>query len=100
MQLIGISRDRAVNPFNFSITCSILNLQKQIYASLLSCHSYFSYVERVAYSIKLGPETPWAMLTIRNHINTFNNGMAAKYKHSVVNEASNGVGTRGAGLYC
>lgn len=66
------------------------------------CHSYFSCVEMVAYYVKpglLGPETPCAMLTIRNRINTFNNGMAAKYEHSVVNEASTGLGTRGTGLY-
>lgn len=104
VQLKGISTGRAVNPFNFSITRRHFKTSESRFVlPYFPCHSYFSYVETVVYSVKLGlqcPETPWAMLTIRNHINTFNNGMAAKYEHSMVNEPSAGLGTGGAGLYC
>lgn len=89
-------------PFSFQYHMQAFeNLQMQIYASLFSILQLL-YVETVAYSVKLGllgPETPWAMLTIRNHIHTFNNGIVAKYEHSVVNEAITGLGTRGAGLH-
>lgn len=108
MQLIGTFKDRAVNPFTESSKLSLSHASfskhlKQIDASPFPISQSIFIFRNAACSAKLGllgPKAPWATLTIRNSINTFNNGMAAKYKCRIVNKASTELRTRGAGLGC